>query len=170
MQEYLEIDCSQSSYGASFVNQTGAILAPLRIPFSPEGFLHLDTTRDKLGIPPGDCLVALESAHNLLVDFLWDQGYCRVYVIAPYVIKSCRDRYRHSGARSDPTDAYLLADVLRTDRHRFCPWYPDQPSTRQIRAMNSLIDHLGRTIVRHSNRLRAVLARYHLSRAAACLP
>jgi len=161
MQVYLGIDCSQHSYEASFVNQAGAVLARLAIPSSPEGFLHLDAARDKLGIPPSDCLVALESAHNLLVDFLWDHGYSQVYVIAPHVIKSCRDRYRHSGARTDPSDAYVLADVLRTDRHRFYPWYPDQPSTRQIRAMNSLIGHLGRTIVRHSNRLRAVLARYY---------
>lgn len=161
MQVYLGIDCSQHSYDASFLNEAGAVLVRLRISSSPEGFLQLDAARQKLGIPGRECRVALESSHNLLVDFLWDHGYSQVYVIAPHVIKSCRDRYRHSGARTDPSDAYVLADVLRTDRHRFYPWYPDQPSTRQIRAMSSLVDHLGRAIVRHTNRLRAVLARYY---------
>ena len=161
MKVYLGIDCSQQSYDASFLNEAGAVLAHLPLPSSPEGFLHLDGAREKLGISACDCRVALESAHNLLVDFLWDHGYSQVYVIAPHVIKSCRDRYRHSGARTDPSDAYVLADVLRTDRHRFYPWYPDQPDTRQIRAMSSLVDHLGRAIIRHANRLRAVLARYY---------
>jgi transposase len=161
MKVYLGIDCSQHSYDANFLNEAGAVLARLGISSSPEGFLQLDAAREKLGIPACECLVALESAHNLLVDFLWDHGYSQVYVIAPHVIKSCRDRYRHSGARTDPSDAYVLADVLRTDRHRFYPWYPDQPNTRQIRAMSSLVDHLGRAIVRHANRLRAVLARYY---------
>lgn len=161
MKVYLGIDCGDHSYEASFLNEAGAALARLPIPSSPEGFLRLDAARHKLGVPACDCRVALESAHNLLVDFLWDHGYSQVYVIAPHVIKSCRDRYRHSGARNDPSDAYVLADVLRTDGHRFSPWYPDQPSTRQIRAMSSLVDHLGRAVVRHANRLRAVLARYY---------
>jgi transposase len=161
MQVYVGIDCSEDSYEASFVNHTGVVVARRAVPSSPEGFLHLEATRDKLNVCAHECLVALESAHNLLVDFLWDRGYCQVYVIPPHVIKSCRDRYRHSGARSDPSDAYVLADVLRTDRHRFHPWYPDQPITRQIRATSSLTGHLGRAIVRHANRLRAVLVRYY---------
>jgi hypothetical protein len=66
-----------------------------------------------------------------------------------------------SGARSDPRDAFVVADVLRTDRGRLQPWFPDTLLTRQIRAKVSLIHHLIRSMVRLSNRLRAVLLRYY---------
>jgi hypothetical protein len=55
----------------------------------------------------------------------------------------------------------LLADIVRTDRGRLQPWHPDCLLTCQIRAKVSLCAYLTRNIVRTSNRLRAVLLRYH---------
>ncbi len=121
-----------------------------------------------MGLSSGDCLVGLESAHSLLVDFLWDQGYVRVYVIPPHVVKASRGRYGHSGARTDPSDACLQADLLRTDRARLQRWFPDSLATCQIRAWVSLIDHLTVSIVRQANRLRAVLFRYHPAALELC--
>jgi transposase len=97
----------------------------------------------------------------LVIDFLWAQGYRQVYVIPPRVIKRCRGRYGHSGARSDQKDGRLIADVLRTDRARLQPWQPDLLLTRQIRAKVSLVRYLSQNSVRWSNRLRAVLLRYY---------
>lgn len=161
MSVYLGIDWSQSKHDAAFVNQAGACLAQLTIPHTPEGFLKLDETRMQLGIEPSDCVVGLETAHNVLVDFLWGRGYGQIYVVPPNVVKTNRSRYRQSGAQSDPSDAQVLADVLRTDCGRLYPWFPDSLLTRQIRAMVSLIGFLTRTIGALSNRLSSVLLRYH---------
>jgi transposase len=161
MEVYLGIDSSQAKHDIVFMNPQGVDLARACIPHSPEGFLQLEALRQELGLSPSDCLVGLESAHSLLVDFLWDQGYVHVYVIPPHVVKASRGRYGHSGARTDPSDASLQADLLRTDRARLQPWFPDSLATRQIRAWVSLIDHLTQSIVRHANRLRAVLFRYY---------
>jgi transposase len=87
--------------------------------------------------------------------------YHQVYVIPPSVVKSTRGRYGQSGARSDERDAFLLADLLRTDRARLQPWRPDSLLTRQMRAKVSLIHHLTGHVVRLSSRLRAVLLRYY---------
>jgi len=161
MQVYLGIDWSEKKHDAVFLNETGASVAQLTFPHLPEGFHQLDRTRDRLGIQAEQCTVGLETAHNLLIDFLWDRGYCQIYVVPPCVVKGSRSRYRQSGARSDPSDAYVVADILRTDRGRLQPWFPDSLLTRQMRASVSLINHLTRSIVRLSNRLRAVLLRYY---------
>jgi hypothetical protein len=47
-------------------------------------------------------IIGLETAHNLLVDYLWDQGYERIYVLPPSVVKSAQKRFRQSGAKDDP--------------------------------------------------------------------
>jgi len=42
-----------------------------------DGFLQLDAARQQLQVMPEECLVCLETAHNLLIDFLWSRGYVR---------------------------------------------------------------------------------------------
>ncbi len=153
------IDWSQTHHDVCFLNDAGAVITRVTVPHSPEGFLKLDTTRQQLGVTANECRVGLETAHNLLIDFLWAKGYSQVYVIPPNVVKGTRGRYRQSGARTDETDALLLADVLRTDRGRFQPWHPDVALTRHIRVKISLQAYLTQQTTRLSNRLRAVLVR-----------
>lgn len=161
MRVYMGIDWSQNKHDIVFLNEASAVIAQLTIAHSQEGFLKLDYARNRLGVAAGECVVGLETAHNLLIDFLWARGYSQVYVVPPNVVKSNRGRYRQSGARTDNSDAFVLADLLRTDRGRLQPWYPDTLLTRQIRAKVSLISFLTRDIVRLNNRLRAVLLRYY---------
>lgn len=161
MQVYIGIDWSENKHDIVFMNQAGAVIAELTIEHTPEGFLELDAARTRLGAAPATCVVGLETAHNLVIDFLWSRQYEQVYVIPPSVVKSNRGRFGSSGARTDPKDARLIAEVLRTDRGRLQPWHPDSLLTRQIRAKVSLIGYLTRNIVRTSNRLRAVLLRYY---------
>lgn len=161
MEVYIGIDWSESKHDVMFMNEAAAVLALFTIPHSPDGFHKLDATCRQQGFHVDDCLIGLETAHNLLIDFLWARGYTQVYVIPPSVTKSQRKRYRQSGAYTDVDDAYLLADLLRTDKHRLQPWRPDLPLTRHMRAKVSLLLHLTRSNLRLTNRLRAVLLRYY---------
>jgi transposase len=161
MKVYIGIDWSENKHDIVFMNQAGVAIAQLTIAHGPEGFLELEAARTTLGVSPQECAVGLETAHNLFIDFLWSRQYDQVYVIPPSVTKSNRGRFGASGARTDQSDAFLVADILRTDRSRLQPWHPDTLLTRQIRAQVSLIRYLTRNIVRTSNRLRAVLLRYY---------
>ena len=161
MPGYIGIDWGQTSHVICFLNQAGAIIAQQVIPHTPDGFAKFDAQREKLGLCPADCVVGIETAYSLLVDYLWGHGYTQVYVIPPSVTRSARQRYRQSGARNDASDAYVLADTLRTDRGRLLPWRPDHVLTRQIRSQVSLLIQLTRTGVRLNNRLQAVLSRYY---------
>lgn len=161
MTVYIGIDWSEQNHEVVFLNDAGVILGQLTMSHTPQGLLNLEKTRRYLGVSRDECLVALETAHTLVIDFLWARQYPQIYVIPPSVIKSCRGRYGSSGARDDRRDGRLIADVLRTDRARLQPWHPDRLLTQQLRAKVSLINHLTGSIVARSNRLRAVLSRYY---------
>ena len=161
MSVYTGIDWSENKHDVVIINKAAVPLARFTIPHSPDGFDKFDRTCRRLGFSPQDCLIALETAHNLLIDFLWARGYSQLFVVPPRVTKSRRPSYSLANAHTDQSDAFLLADLLRSDLHRLSPWRPDSPLTQEIRAKVSLIHHLTRTSVRFSNRLRAVLLRYY---------
>ena len=154
------IDWSKDHHHVCFLAPNGSQQASFEIPHTVEGFARLDAERAKFGISAKECLVALETAHNLVVDYLWSRQY-QVYVIAPTVVKGSRGRYGASGAYTDASSALLLADLLRTDLARFIPWRPDGVLVRQMRAKLSLIEALRRDINRWANRLLAVLLRVY---------
>jgi transposase len=72
-------------------------------------------------------------------------------------VKNLRSRYRSAGAKDDRFDAFVLADVLRTDRARLRPLVPDSPATlalrSAVRARRDLVAHR----VAAFNQLRAHL-------------
>jgi transposase len=161
MKVYIGIDWSQNKHDLCILNQAGAYLAQLTIPHTPAGFWKIDETRKKLGVPIDACQIGVETAHNILLDFLWDQGYSPVFVLHPKMVKGSRGRFRSSAARDDTSDALLIADILRTDQGRLQAWQPDTSLTRQIRSRIKFTQFLTTEIVRLTNRQRAVLLRYY---------
>ncbi len=130
---YIGIDWSgNASLRLHPARDPGSRLSAFQIEHSPDGFAQLAQEIEKLGLPAEENLVALETAHNLLTDFLLDCHYL-VYVLAPSVAKSSRGRFGSSGARNDQRDAHLLADMLRTDRARFAPGNLTVPSYGRCR-------------------------------------
>lgn len=161
MQVYIGIDWSEKKHDVVIMNEEGAALVRMTIEHDLAGFYKLDQACRKLELQPEACRIGLETAHNLVIDYLWSQGYGQVYVIPPNVVKSNRGRFVQSGARDDQADAMLIAEILRTDRGRLQPWFPDSALTQQMRAKVSLGLHLTQSQIRLSNRLRAVLMRYY---------
>lgn len=105
---------------------------------------------------PSDLPVAVERPSGLIVDALVAAGH-PVVPIHPNAVKASRPRYRASGAKDDRADAYLLADLLRTDGHRFRPLTPPSDAIRALRALVRGRDDLVATRVQLANQLRALL-------------
>ena len=80
-----------------------------------------------------------------------------VVAIHPNVIKASRPRYRAAGGRSDPRDAYIVADVVRTDGHRFATLQPLSDEIKALRALVRTRADLVRQRVALANQLRALL-------------
>ncbi|MCQ4152393.1 IS110 family transposase [Rhodococcus qingshengii] len=72
-------------------------------------------------------------------------------------IKALRTRYGSAGNKDDRLDAYVLADTLRTDGHRWRPLREDHPETKALRAMCRARKDLVETRVQVMNQLRANL-------------
>ena len=161
MQVYLGIDWSTQKHSAYFTNEKGTPLSYLEVENNLSGLNKLDAARHSLGICAQECIVGLETAHTLVMDFLAERNYQQIYVLHPNMVKSAQGRFRQSGAKDDRTDARLIADLLRTDLHRLTPWHPDSSLTCQIRARISLAHFLTRQAVATSNRLWSVLLRYY---------
>jgi transposase len=154
------IDWSEQHHNLCIRNDNGAIVSQLELKHTLAGFERLDYERQKLGVPANECLVAIETAYNLLVDFLLDRGY-RVYLIPPQATRGYRNRRRSTDAHTDDSDAALLSSILHTDLHSHHRLKPNSPLTQQILAQVRLIDLLRRSIQRQSNQLRAVLFRVY---------
>jgi transposase len=113
----------------------------------------------------GALRVALERPSGLLVDTLVDAGL-EVVPIHPNALKASRPRYSAAGGKTDPGDAFILADLLRTDRHRLRPLRAPSDETRALRALVRGRDDLGAQRVALANQLRALLERFWPGAAA----
>lgn len=157
---YIGIDWSEEKHDVCILNDDGAILKEFTIPQTPKGhtILEREIASSSFGVAADQAMVGLETSNNLLMDFLESRPYT-AYVIAPNQVAGSRGRFSSSGRRNDRSDAHLLADMLRTDRHRFAPWQADGVKVNQMKAGLRLIDDLTQSITRYNNRLRAALLR-----------
>jgi transposase len=80
-----------------------------------------------------------------------------VFVVPSRQIKGLRTRYGSAGNKDDRFDAYVLADTLRTDGHRWKPLRPDTEPTRALRALCRSRKDLVETRVQVIAQLRANL-------------
>lgn len=160
MKSYVGIDWSEEKHDVRVHNEQGEVVVGFQVAHSADGFAALYQRLEKITSSPEETLVAIETAHNLLVDSLWSAGY-QLYVVAPSQVKASRPRQRSSAARTDDSDAALLAKIVRMDRERLSLWQPESALIQQLRSKLKLVDTLTAGIVRQGNRLRAMLLRYY---------
>lgn len=135
--------------------ETGAVAERFEARHDAAGLRELIRRLGRLSAP-GDLAVAIERPSGLVVDALVAAGH-PVFPIHPNAVKAARPRYRSSGAKDDRGDAYLLADLLRTDRHRLRPLAPASDAIRALRALTRGRDDLVATRVALANQLRSLL-------------
>ena len=147
------IDWASKTHAVCVLDAAGAVRARFEVPNTGKTFTGLVRRLAKL-----DACVAIERCDGPLVEALLDAGL-RVVVITPRQVKGLRSRYSATGAKSDASDAYLLADVLRTDGHRLRPLSQDSDATRVLRALSRTRKQLVEARVGLVNQLRAELER-----------
>ena len=84
-----------------------------------------------------------------------------MYAINPLAASRYRDRHNVGGAKSDPGDAKMLADLVRTDRHLHRQIASDTPDAEAIRIMARGHQNLIWTRTRQTNALRSALREYY---------
>ena len=103
------------------------------------------------------CRVAIEHPEGLLVDRLLEAGLV-VLALHPNQVAAARERFATAG-KSDRLDAFVLAELARTDAHRFRALVPDGDETRALRALTRAREDLVASRMGIANQLRAELER-----------
>src|SRR5262249_22326116 len=77
--------------------------------------------------------------------------------IHPNQVKAARARFAVAHGKSDRFDAYVLAELARTDAHRFRALVPDGEETKALKALTRAREDLVGVRVELANQLRAQL-------------
>ena len=155
MVHFAGIDWGSVEHAACVINGQGDVVAQLEAKHTAEGLKKLLTQLARIA-PPEQLPIAIERPTGLVVDTLVRAGH-PVVPIHPNALKACRPRYRVAGGKSDRGDAYILADVLRTDGHRFRPLRPASDEVKALRALVRSRDDLVAGRVAAANQLRSLL-------------
>jgi transposase len=155
---WVGVDWGSGAHAVCVIDAKGMVLDRFAVSHDRAGLAALVTRLEKHGalrvIP-----IAIERPSGLLVDALVEAGFV-VTPIHPNVVKACRPRYRAVAAKSDPGDAFILADILRTDGHRLRPLAPQSDAIKALRGLVRGRDHLVGTRVALAHQLSALLASF----------
>jgi transposase len=122
--------------------------------------LHTWMAELRTRFPEGRIAVALEQSRGAVIYALMNYDFLLLYAVPPQTLAAYRKAFASSGAKSDPTDADLLRELVSTHRDRLRAWQPDEARTRKLRL---LVEHRRRTVAdrtRLTNRLTALLKTY----------
>jgi transposase len=159
------LDWGGSAHAVCVIDDaSGRVVEHLETPHTADGIKAMLGRLARLA-PPAELAIAIERPSGLLVDALIEAGH-PVVPIHPNVVKACRPRYRAAGGKSDPGDAYMLADILRTDGHRFRPLRPCSDEIKALRALVRARDDLVAQRVALANQLRSLLESFWPGAAA----
>ncbi len=103
---------------------------------------------------------ALEHRTHRLVDFLVAHGYSGFYV-NPNAMPSYRSRYKSAPVKSNELDAFILADLLRTDRPNLAEIILDTPFVHELKGLIIDRERYVRDETRLVNRLEGCLVEYY---------
>ena len=115
---YCGIDWATDHHDVAVVDDDGRVVARGRVGNDAAGFAQLLTLLAEAGDSAEHPIpVGIETDRGLWVAALRETGRV-IYPINPLAASRYRARYAVSGAKSDATDAVLLANIVRTDRRR----------------------------------------------------
>ena len=153
-------DWSEDHHDVYLMDQAGKRLASRRLPEGLTGIRQLHELIAAHVEDPEQVVIGIETDRGPWVGALTAAGY-QVYAINPLAVAHYRDRHHVSGAKSDASDAKLLADLVRTDRHNHRPIAGDSPDAEAVKVLARAHQNLIWTRTRHTNALRSALREYY---------
>lgn len=161
MDIYCGIDWAEGHHDIAIMDSAGELLAKRRITDDAAGYRDLlELLAEHGDTPQHPVPVAIETSQGLLVAAL-RAGTRSIYAVNPLSAARYRDRHGVSKKKSDPGDALVLANILRTDAHAHRPLPAD---TEQVRAITVLARAQQDAVwarQQTANQLRSVLRQFY---------
>jgi transposase len=162
-------DWAEDHHDVEIVNEQGRRLARRRLPEGLDGFSRLHALiasvmpAEWADLAPADAAdqvkIGIETDRGPWVVSLVAAGY-EVFAINPMSTARYRQRHGTSGAKSDPGDAHVLAEIVRLDRDHHRPVAADSTASEAMK----LVARSHQTMIwdrtRHVLRLRSALREY----------
>jgi transposase len=153
-------DWAEAHHDVFVEDETGRRLAGGRLPEGVEGVARFHAMVADLVEDPTEVVVATETDRGLFVGSLVAGGYT-VLAVNPLSVSRYRERHSTSGAKSDPGDARVLAELARTDHQNHRPIAGDSDLVESIKILTRAHQSLIWTRQRQLNQLRSTLREFY---------
>ncbi|MET7724567.1 IS110 family transposase [Streptomyces mirabilis] len=164
---YCGIDWAERTHDVALVDDSGQLLAKRHITDDAVGYkVLLDLLAEYGDTEENPIPVAIETARGLVVAVL-RTGKRQVFAINPIAAARYCDRHSVSRKKSDPGDALVLANILRTDMHAHRPLPQDSDLARAVAVLARAQQDATWNRQQISNQLRSLLREYYPSALAA---
>src|SRR3984893_11407375 len=157
---FLGIDWVEAHHDVCLLDEQGKVLGKRRVVDGLEGVRRLHELVAEHASEPEQVVVGIETDRGLLVQALLAASY-QIYAINPLAVSRYRERHATSGAKSDPADAKLMADLVRTDRHNHRPLAGDSQLAEAVKVLARAQQNLIWSRQRQVNQLRSLLREFY---------
>jgi hypothetical protein len=153
-------DWAEDHHDIEILDANGRSLVRRRLPEGVVGIAALHGLIAEHAQDPAEVVVGIETDRGLWVASLVAAGY-QVFAVNPMSVARYRERHVVSGAKSDPGDAKVLADLVRTDAHLHRPVAGDSDQAQGIKVLARAHQRVIWDRQRQLNRLRSTLREFY---------
>jgi transposase len=158
---YCGIDWAEKTHDVALVDDAGQLVAKRHITDDASGYkILLDLLAEHGDSEETPIPVAIETSRGLLVAVL-RTGARKIFAINPMAAARYRDRHAVSRKKSDPGDALVLANILRTDMHAHRPLPNDSDLARVIAVLARAQQDATWNRQQIANQLRSLLREFY---------
>jgi len=160
------VDWAEARHDVLLVDEQGRRLGGGRLPDGLEGIARFHELAARHAEDPAQVVIGIETDRGLFVAALAAAGY-QVFAVNPLATSRYRDRHSVSGAKSDPGDAKVLADMVRTGRHNHRPVASDSQLAAAVKVLARAHQPMIWSRRRQASQLRSALREFYPAALAA---
>ena len=153
-------DWAETHHDLHIEDEHGTRLAKGRVTEGIDGVARFHELLAPFVDDSAEVTIATETDRGLFVAAMVASGY-RVLAVNPMSTSRYRERHSTSGAKSDPGDAFVLAELARTDGHNHRPIAGDSELGEAIKVLARAHQSLIWTRQRQLNQLRSTLREFY---------
>jgi transposase len=153
-------DWAEDHHDVFVEDEQGRKLGGGRLPEGVEGVARFHALVAEHVDDPAEVMVATETDRGLFVGSIVAAGYT-VLAVNPLSVSRYRERHSTSGAKSDPGDAKVLAELARTDHQNHRRIAGDSDLVESIKVLTRAHQSLIWTRQRQLNQLRSTLREFY---------
>jgi transposase len=156
-------DWAEAHHDIEIVDEDGRRLVRRRLPEGVDGLGTLHAlVADHLAedAEADQVVIGIETDRGPWVGALIAAGYT-VYAVNPLQVARYRERHATSGAKSDPGDAHVLAELVRLDRAHHRPVAGDSALAEHVKVLTRTHQSMIWSRQRQTNALRSMLREFY---------